>query len=327
MKVTRFLKHLLVAGASLLALGAAVQAQAQNTFPREPMKFIIPFSAGSSTDTFARAAAKHLSAQFGQPVVVENVPGAQGQIAAAKAARAEPDGHTVFVTSTTTHAANASMYKKLSYDPVADFEPVAKLATLSLAMIVHPSVPARDVKEFIAYAKANPGKVTFGSGASSSRIAGELLKIRAGIDMLHVPYKSNPEAVLGLVSGQVSVVISDLTVTMPQARAGKARALALGGSTRSPLAPELPTMKEAGVANYELDAWLAAYVPAKTPPAVVDKLNQAFKKALDDPEVVAVLHRAGIVPSFSSPQELRSFSASETSKWAEIVKASGMQPE
>ena len=323
MTAARYLKCLLLACAPLLPLAAPAQAP----FPNDSLKFIIPFSAGSSTDTFARAAARHFSAQFGQPVVVENVPGAQGQIAAAKAAKAAPDGHTVFVTSSTTHAANASMYKKLSYDPVADFEPVAKLATLSLAMIVHPSVPAKNVQEFIAYAKANPGKVTFGSGASSSRIAGELLRIRSGIDMLHVPYKSNPEAVLGLVSGQLSLVISDLTVTMPQARAGRARALALGGAVRSPLAPELPTMKEAGVANYELDAWLAAFVPAKTPAAVIEKLNQAFKKALDDPEIVAVLHRAGIIPAYSSPQELRAFAAGETTKWAEIVKASGMQPE
>jgi tripartite-type tricarboxylate transporter receptor subunit TctC len=323
MNTTSSLKRWLILGASLLSMAAAAQAP----YPHGPLKFIIPFSAGSSTDTFARAAAKHISVQFGQPIVVENVPGAQGQIAATKVAKAPPDGYTVFVTSTTTHAANASMYKKLSYDPVADFEPVAKLATLSLAMIVHPSVPARNVQEFITYAKANPGKVTFGSGASSSRIAGELLKIRTGIDMLHVPYKSNPEAVLGLISGQVSVVISDLTVTMPQARSGKARALALGGSKRSPLAPELPTMNEAGVANYELDAWLAAFVPAKTPPAVIEKLNLAFKTALEDPEIIAVLNRAGIVPSYSTPQELRTFAASETAKWAEIVKTSGMQPE
>lgn len=317
----------LISWAFVAAAALVPAALAQTAYPHQPLKFVIPFSAGSSTDTFARAAAKHISGQFGQPIVVENVPGAQGQIAAAKVARSEADGYTVFVTSSTTHAANASMYKKLSYDPVADFEPVAKLATLSLAMIIHPSIPATNLQEFIAYAKANPGKISFASGASSSRIAGELLKIRGGIDMLHVPYKSNPEAVLGLVSGQVGVVISDLTVTMPQARAGKVRAIALGGATRSPLAPDLPTMKEAGLANYELDAWLAAYVPARTPPAVIEKLNQAFKIALADPEIVAVLHRAGIIPAYSTAQELRTFAAAETKKWAEIVKAAGMQPE
>ena len=323
MKAARSLMSWIFVAASALVPAAL----AQTPFPSEPLKFVIPFSAGSSTDTFARAAARHISVQFGQPIVVENVPGAQGQIAAAKVARAGADGYTVFVTSSTTHAANASMYKKLSYDPVGDFEPVAKLATLSLAMIIHPSIPAANLQEFISYAKANPGKISFASGASSSRIAGELLKIRGGIDMLHVPYKSNPEAVLGLVSGQVGVVISDLTVTMPQARSGKARAIALGGATRSPLVADLPTMREAGLADYELDAWLAAYVPARTPPAVIEKLNQAFKKALADPEIVTVLHRAGIIPSYSTPQELRTFAAAETKKWAEIVKAAGMQPE
>ena len=313
---------------AFLCFGAfASHAIAQATYPREPIRFVIPFTAGSSTDTFARAAGRHLSEQFGQPVIVENVPGAQGQIAASKVAKSAADGHTVFITSSTTHAANQSMYKKLSYDPVADFEPVAKLATLSLAMIVHPSIPAKNVQEFLAYAKANPGKLTFGSGASSSRIAGELLKIRGGIDMLHVPYKSNPQAVLDLIAGQISVVISDLTVTMPQARSGKARALALGGASRSPLAPELPTMKEAGVPDYELDAWLAAFVPAKTPPAIIEKLNLAFKKALEDREIVSVLHKAGIVPSYSTAQELRTFAAAETDKWAEIVKAAAIQPE
>lgn len=319
--------HLITLCMTAMAAVFPIYASAQGSYPKDPIKFILPFAPGSSTDAFARAAGKHLSIQFGQPVIVENVPGAQGQIAASKVADATADGHTVFITSSTTHAANQSMYKKLSYDPVADFEPVAKLATLSLAMIVHPSIPAKNVKEFLAYAKANPGKLTFGSGASSSRIAGELLKIRGGIDMLHVPYKSNAPAVTDLIAGHISVVISDLTVTMPQARAGKARALALGGATRSPLVPELPTMQEAGVPNYELDAWLAAYVPAKTPPAVIEKLNLAFKKALADPKIVDVLHKAGIVPSYSTPEELRTFAAAETSKWAEIVKAAGIQPE
>lgn len=315
---------------ALVAFAASAwmtSAQADSAYPTEPIKFIIPFSAGSSTDTFARAAGKHLSTQFGQPVIVENVPGGQGQIAASKAGRALPDGYTVFITSSTTHAANKSLFKKLSYDPVADFEPVAKLATLALAMIIHPSIPASNVQEFISYAKANPGKLSFGSGASSSRIAGELLKIRGGIDMLNVPYKSNPQAVLDLVGGQISVVISDLTVTMPQARSGKAKALAVGGATRSVLVPDLPTMKEAGVDNYELDAWLAAYVPAKTPAAIIEKLNQAFKIALADPEIVAVLHRSGIEPAYSTAEQLRVFAAAETTKWGDIVKAAGMTPE
>ena len=263
----------------------------------------------------------------GQPVVVSNVPGGSGFIAANSVARATPDGYTVFVTSSSTHAANKSLFKKLSYDPVADFEPVAKLGLLTLAMITHPSVPASNLREFIAYAKANPGKVSFGSGASSSRIAGELLKMMAGIDMFNVPYKSNPQAVTDLVGGQTSVVIADLTVTMPQVRGGRAKGLAVTSAKRSALAPELPTMSEAGVPGYELTAWLAAFVPAKTPGSLVDRLNEGFRVALADKDTVATLLNAGIEPEFSSPEQLRTFAAAETRKWAEIDKASGIQPE
>ena len=302
-------------------------ASAQPAYPNQPIKFVIPFAAGSATDTFARAVGAHMSTQYGQPVVVSNVPGGSGFIAANSVARATPDGYTVFVTSSSTHAANKSLFKKLSYDPVADFEPVAKLGLLTLAMITHPSVTASNLREFIAYAKANPGKVSFGSGASSSRIAGELLKMMAGIDMFNVPYKSNPQAVTDLVGGQTSVVIADLTVTMPQVRGGRAKGLAVTSAKRSSLAPELPTMSEAGVPGYELTAWLAAFVPAKTPGAVIDRLNEGFRIALADKDTVATLLNAGIEPEFSSPEQLRIFAAAETKKWAEIVKASGIQPE
>ena len=302
-------------------------ASAQPAYPNQPIKFVIPFAAGSATDTFARAVGAHMSTQYGQPVVVSNVPGGSGFIAANSVARATPDGYTVFVTSSSTHAANKSLFKKLSYDPVADFEPVAKLGLLTLAMITHPSVPASNLREFIAYAKANLGKVSFGSGASSSRIAGELLKMMAGIDMFNVPYKSNPQAVTDLVGGQTSVVIADLTVTMPQVRGGRAKGLAVTSAKRSALAPELPTMSEAGVPGYELTAWLAAFVPAKTPGSLVDRLNEGFRVALADKDTVATLLNAGIEPEFSSPEQLRTFAAAETRKWAEIVKASGIQPE
>lgn len=315
-----------VATGLVLAMAAAT-AHAQAAFPSQPLKFIIPFAAGSATDTFARAVGAHMSTQYALPVLVSNVPGGSGFIAANAAAKAPPDGYTVFVTSSSTHAANKSLFKKLSYDPVADFEPVAKLGLLTLAMIVHPSVPASNVREFIEYARANPGKLTFGSGASSSRIAGELLQMLTGIKMLNVPYKSNPQAVTDLVGGQVSLVIADLTVTMPQARGGRAKGFAVTSARRSPLAPELPTMSEAGVPGYELIAWLAAYVPARTPKAVIDRLNAGFKLALEDKDVVATLHKSGIEPAISTPEELRSFAAAETRKWAEIVKAAGIEPE
>src|SRR5712675_501536 len=259
------MNRLLVA-ASLAAgvLGALDAAQA-DTYPTRPIRLVVPFAAGSATDTLARVLGQKLAAAEGWNVVIENMAGASGMLAAQNVARAAPGGHTVFVTSNTTHAANRNLFKKLSYDPIADFEPVGKLGTITLALAVHPSVPAGDVKELIAYGKANPGKLSFGSGSSSSRIAGEMLKTLAGFDMLHVPYKSNPMAVTDLLGGQISLVFADVSTTLPQIRGGKAKGLGVSSARRSPLAPDLPTMVEEGVAGYELTAWFAAFVPAKTP--------------------------------------------------------------
>ena len=253
----------------------------------------MPFAAGSATDTLARVLGEKMSASLGQPIVVDNRPGASGFLAAQNVARAEPDGHTVLVTSNTTHAANQSLFKKLPYDPIADFEPVTKLGTITLALVVNPSVPASTAKELIDYAKANPGELTFGSGSSSSRIAGEMLKTLAGIDMINVPYKSNPQAVTDLLGGQISLVFADISTTLPQAKAGKVKALAVSSAERSPLAPDLPTMAEAGVPGYDLTAWFAAFVPAGTPKPIVDKLNAAFKAALADPKVTRIPAQRG----------------------------------
>jgi tripartite-type tricarboxylate transporter receptor subunit TctC len=307
-------------------LGLVQPAQAQ-TYPTRPIRLVVPFAAGSATDTLARVLGQKLAAAEGWNVLIENVAGASGMLAAQNVARAAPDGHSIFVTTNTTHAANQNLFKKLSYDPVADFEPVGKLGTITLALAVHPSVPAGNVKELIAYGKANPGKLSFGSGSSSSRIAGEMLKTLAGFDMLHVPYKSNPMAVTDLLGGQISLVFADVSTTLPQIRAGKVKGFGVSSAKRSPLAPELPTMAEEGVADYELTAWFAAFVPAKTPTAVVDRLNAAIKAALADKAVQDALLSAGIEPQTSTPDELRAFVVSETRKWADIVKAAGIPPE
>jgi tripartite-type tricarboxylate transporter receptor subunit TctC len=307
-------------------LGLVQPAQAQ-TYPTRPIRLVVPFAAGSATDTLARVLGQKLAAAEGWNVLIENVAGASGMLAAQNVARAAPDGHTIFVTTNTTHAANQNLFKKLSYDPVADFEPVGKLGTITLALAIHPSVPAGNVKELIAYGKANPGKLSFGSGSSSSRIAGEMLKTLAGFDMLHVPYKSNPMAVTDLLGGQISLVFADVSTTLPQIRAGKVKGFGVSSAKRSPLAPELPTMAEEGVADYELTAWFAAFVPAKTPTAVVDRLNAAIKAALADKAVQDALLSAGIEPQTSTPDELRAFVVSETRKWADIVKAAGIPPE
>ena len=212
---------------------------------------------------------------------------------------------------------NQSLLKKVPYDAIADFEPISKLGTITLALVGHPSVPANDVKSLIAYAKANPGKLSFGSGSTSSRIAGELLKTLAGIDMLHVPYKSNPQVVTDLLGGQISLFFGDVSTSLPPVRAGKLKGFAVSSLTRSSLAPDLPTLDEAGIPGYDLTAWFAAFVPAKTPKPIVDKLNAALREALADKEVSAKLLAAGIEPAASSPDELKAFVMSETSEVGE----------
>ena len=316
---------LLATAALTVSWSGATRAEA--AYPSRVVKFVVPFAAGSATDTLARVLGEKMSASLGQPVVVDNMPGASGFLAAQNVARAEPDGYTVLIATNTTHAANQSLFKKLPYDPVADFAPVSKLGTITLALVVNPAVPATTVPELIAYAKDHPGEVTFGSGSSSSRIAGEMLKSLAGIDLLNVPYKSNPQAITDLLGGQISMVFADIATTLPQAEAGKVKALAVSSPERTPLAPDLPTMREAGVAGYDLTAWFAAFAPAGTPAPVVDKLNAAFAAALTDPAATKALLGAGIEPAASTPAELAAFVGTETEKWASIVKSAGIEPE
>jgi tripartite-type tricarboxylate transporter receptor subunit TctC len=260
------------AACALTLLPASAAAQ---DYPSRAIRFVVPFTAGSATDALARILGQKLNAALGWTIVVENIAGASGQTAASNVARAAPDGYTVFVTSNTTHAANANLFKKLSYDPVADFEPVTRLGNITLALAVHPSVPAATVGELIAYGKANPGKLSFGAGSTSARMASEMLKSRGS----------------------------------------------------SPLAPDLPTMIEEGLPDFEMIGWFAAFVPAKTPRPVVDKLNSAFKTVMADKSVEAALLTAGIEPVASTPEELRAYVLSETKKWAEIVKTAGIEPE
>jgi tripartite-type tricarboxylate transporter receptor subunit TctC len=316
----------LAAGLTAGMLASAPPTQAQ-TYPTRPIKLVVPFAAGSATDALARILGQKLTAAEGWTVLIENIAGGSGMMAAQNVARSAPDGFTVFVTSNTTHAANQSLFKKLTYDPIGDFEPVGKLGTITLALAVHPSVPAADAKELIAYGKANPGKLTFGSESSSSRIAGEMLKTLAGFDMLHVPYKSNPMAITDLLGGQISLVFADVSTTLPQIRAGKVKGFGVSSTQRSALAPDLPTMIEAGVPGYDLTAWFAAFVPAKTPQPIVAKLNAALNAVIADKATQDALLAAGIEPLTGTPDELRAFVVSETKKWADIVKAAGIQPE
>jgi len=308
--------------ASLVATAAAAQG-----YPSKSITFVVPFAAGSATDQLARSLGQQITADTKQAVVIDNKPGANGFIAANQAAKAPADGYTVFITTNTTQAANEHLYKSLPYDPVKDFAPVTLLGKGGQVMIVNLKVPATTVKEFIALAKKDPGKYSFGSGSSSSRIAGELFQQMAGVQLNHIPYKSNPQAVTDLLGGQIDMMITDNATGLPQVKGGKVRALGMSSRKRSPLAPDVPTIDEAGVKGYEMSYWFAAYVPAKTPPSVISKLHDVLVAAVKGAAPKQFYESTGTEPVTSSPQELAKFQADESKKWGGIIKAANIQPE
>jgi len=309
-------------GALLLASGVGAQ-----DYPTKPITFVVPFAAGSATDQLARALGQSVSEQGKQAVVVDNKPGASGFLAAQFVAKASPDGHTVLITTNTTHAANEHLYKSMPYDPVKDFAPVTLLGKGGQIMIVNPKVQAKTVGEFLALAKKNPGKLSFGSGSSSSRIAGELLQQMAGIELLHIPYKSNPLAITDLLGGQIDMMITDTATGLPQVKGGKVRALGVTARTRTPLAPDIPTIDEAGVKGYEMGYWFAAYVPAKTPPATVARLQKMLVAATKSASAKAFYENTGTENVTSTPEELAKFQAAESQKWHKIITAAGIEKE
>lgn len=313
--------------AATLALALASLGAAAQDFPAKAITFVVPFAAGSATDTFARAVGQAITAETKQAVVVENKPGASGMIAAAFVAKAQADGYTVLFTTNTTHAANEHLYRKLSYDPVKDFAPLSGLGKGGQVMVVRNDLPVKTVQEFIAHARKNPGKVNFASGSSSSRIAGELLQQMAGIQLLHVPYKSNPLGITDMLGGTIDMMITDTTTGLPQVQAGKLRALAYSADKRSRLAPDLPTISEAGVNGYEMSYWFAAYAPAGTPPPVVRRLNALLVAATKSGPVTSFYDKTGVDPFTTTPEELAAFQAAETKKWGDIIRKAGIQPE
>jgi tripartite-type tricarboxylate transporter receptor subunit TctC len=309
-----------------IVLSTAFAAGAQD-YPAKAMTFVVPFAAGSATDQLARALGQSISAETRQAVVIDNKPGASGFLAAQQVAKAPADGYTVLITTNTTHAANEHLYKSMPYDPVKDFAPVTLLGKGGQIMIVNPKVPVSSVAEFVALAKKQPGKLSYGSGSSSSRIAGELLQQMAGIEILHVPYKSNPLAITDLLGGQIDMMITDTATGLPQVKGGKVRALGVTAKKRTPLAPEIPTIDEAGVKGYEMGYWFAAYVPAKTPGPVVKRLQELLASATKSASARTFYESTGTEPVTSSPEELGRFQTAESQKWGRIIKAANIQPE
>ena len=320
----RFLRFLIGIGGVAAAAHVGVAA---GEYPDKTITFVVPFAAGSATDQLARALGQEITAQTKQAVVVDNKAGANGFIGAGFVAKAAPDGYTVFITTNTTHAANEHLFKSIPYDPVKDFAPVTALARGGQILIVNPTVPTKSVQELIAYAKANPGKVSFGWGSSSSRIAGEMFQQMAGVKLLSVPYKSNPQAVTDLLGGQITMMITDVATGLPQVQGGKVRALGVSSLNRVPLVPDVPTISEAGLKGYEMSFWFAAYVPAKTPPAVIARLHDLLVNAVKGPAAKQFFQSTGIEPFTSTPEELAKFQHDESQKWARIIKAAGIEPE
>ncbi|MGN1056563.1 MAG: Bug family tripartite tricarboxylate transporter substrate binding protein [Comamonas sp.] len=316
----------LVASAAVMAaLPAAAQTASQ--FPAKPITFVVPFAAGSATDLIARALGQAVSQSSGQSVIVENKGGASGMIAAQGVARAPADGYTVLITTNTTHAANEHLYKKLPYDPVKDFVPLTGLGKGGQVLVVNANSPFTSVKDLLAHAQQNPGKLSFGSGSSSSRMAGEMLKQLGKVDILHVPYKSNPLAITDLMGGQIDLMITDVSTGVPQIQAGKLKALGFSTEERSSMLPDVPTIAEAGVPGYNMGYWFAAYAPAGTPPEVVTKLTQLLGDAVDSPAAAGFYSQSGTTKWKSSSSELAKFQADETQKWGQVIKAAGIQPE
>ncbi|MFT3778527.1 MAG: tripartite tricarboxylate transporter substrate binding protein [Ottowia sp.] len=319
---SRTTRRALLAGlmAAALPLGAAAQ-----NYPAKPITIIVPFSAGGTTDILARVLGQGLTTELGQSVIVDNKPGAGGNIGASLAAKAPADGYTLFMGTVGTHAINQSLYRKMPFDPVKDFAPLSLVAKVPNLLVAHPSQPFRTVQEMIAYAKANPGKVTYGSpGAGSSpHVSGELFRSMTGADLLHVPYKGSAPAMTDLLGNQISIMFDNLPSAIQHVRSGKLRPIAVTTARRSPELPDVPTIAEAGVPGYEATSWFGMFAPAATPKPVLDKLSAAIVKVLGQPEARKKIAEQGGEVVGDAPAQFAAFIQAEGVKWSKVVKASG----
>lgn len=316
-----FVRSTLFAALAALSIAAAGGAWAQG-FPNKPLRMVVTFPPGGAPDILARLFAD--KAQLGQPVVVDNKPGAGGNIGADNVAKSPPDGHTLVMGTVGTHSINGSLYSKMPYDMVKDFTPVAHVASAPNLLVVTNSLPVKTVPELVAYMKANPDKLSFGSPGvgTSVHISGELFKSLTGTKMQHVPYKGRQFAIPDLVGGQIQVMFDNMPSALPMAKEGKIRALAQTTAKRSAAAPDVPTVAES-VPGFEATTWFAVFAPAGTPPDVVAKVNAEMKRVFALPDVLDKLKTLGLEPWISTPDELARFQANEITKWAKVVKESG----
>src|SRR3954454_3392136 len=305
------------------ALGYPADAQ---DWPTRQVNLIVPFSAGGTTDLFGRLLDNYMHQKFGQPFIVENRAGAGGNLAAAAVAKAAPDGYTFLVGTVATHAINPFIYSKLPYDTVKDFQPVSLIARLPNILVVHPSMPVNTVPELIAYLKANPDKMSYGSSGvgTSIHLAAELFKIKTGTTMTHVPFRSSGDIMNNLTGGHINLAFDNITLAWTQVKAGKLRALAVTSTDRSAIAPDVPTMAET-IPGFEATSWHGVFAPAGTPKPIVDQVAAEMKRILELPDVKEKLAEIGAIAAPMTPGDFAGFIDSERAKWSEVVKAAGVK--
>jgi len=313
----------LIAGLVLGALCTVAYAQ----YPNKPIKIIVPFPAGSATDTISRILGNSVSNAVGQPVLVENKAGADGAIAASEVMRAAPDGHTLLMATNSPMSAVPALKKVPPYDPVADFTPITDIGRYTFFIVVHPSVPANTLSEFIAYAKANPGKINYATGNTTGIVSTAFFASQAGIQMVHVPYRGEPQAIIDLVGGRVQLLFASSSTSVPQVRDGKLRALVTTLAKRSQLLPDVPTIAEAGMPQFSVTSWAGLFGPAKMPRDVVERINKEFGAAMARSDVQALMEKQAFVLTPSSPERLGEFVKEQMESYRNILRAAGVQPE
>jgi tripartite-type tricarboxylate transporter receptor subunit TctC len=313
---------MIAVGVSPALQGMAVFAQA---FPAKPVRVIVPFAAGGTTDIVTRILAQRLTESWGQQLLVDNRPGAGGNIGSELVAKSPADGYTILMATVATHGINASLYRKIPYDPINDFMPITLVASTPSVLMLNPAVPANSVKDLIALAKAKPGQLNFGSpgNGSSHHLAGELFDSMAGVKMTHVPYKGTAAALIDVMAGQIQLTFDTLPSAMPYVKGNKLKAIAVTSAKRTRSLSDLPTVSEAGVPGYEVTSWYGALAPAGTPPDVVKKLNADFVRTIRIPEVSEKMIEAGADPVANTPEQFAGFIRSELKKWAKVVQDSG----
>ncbi len=319
------MKKLLAVFATVAAAVLLTVAVRAEDYPTRPITFVAVFGPGSASDTICRIIADPLSKALGQPVVVEDRPGADGALAALYVHHQPADGYTLLMGTNSPLSADPFLHKDVAYDPVKDFVPVTRVGSFTLMLVIDPKLPIHSIKELVAYAKANPGKLSFASGNTAGIVAGDTLAKWAGIKMLHVPYKSTPPALEDIIGGRVSMMFADFTTAIPHVKAGTLRALAVTRIKRSALFPELPTMDEAGIKGFNIDAWAGLVAPAGTPPEIVTKLNGALRKIIDSPDVQQKFKNVGFEGFSSTPDELGDYIKAQLVEWKKMVTDANIQ--